>query len=65
MIGVVEIDGGKDHDWSINLIVIREWWVSRGMEVILLTWWEVRGRLETDWPVLLDRQTCPEGGELR
>ena len=51
MIGVVEIDGGKDHDWPIKLMVIREWWVSRGMEVILLTQWEVRGRPETDWLV--------------
>ena len=65
MIGVVEIDGGEDCDLSINLMVIREWWVSGGMEVILLTQWEIRGRPETDWPVLLDRQTCPEGGELR
>ena len=65
MIGVVEIDGGEDHDWPIKLMVIGEWWVSRGMEVILLTQWEVRGRPETDWLVLLDRRTCPGVGELR
>ena len=41
MIGVIKIDGGKDRDLLINLMVIREWWVSRGMEVILLTRWEI------------------------